>query len=114
LQGFTCTVELKNGELYRGLVVDVEDTWNVQMQTAVLTDRDGKTSTLEHVYLRGSQVRFVIVPDMLKNAPMFAKLTQPADEAKTTAKAAAAGLGARGGAAAASDVSHTAKKARIA
>ena len=25
---------------------------------------------MEHIFIRGSRVRFIIVPDMLKNAPM--------------------------------------------
>jgi len=29
---------------------------------------------LENVYVRGSKIRFLIIPDMLKNAPMFKKL----------------------------------------
>lgn len=38
------------------------------------TARDGKHSSLENCYLRGSKIRMVIVPDMLKNAPMFKKI----------------------------------------
>ena len=34
----------------------------------------GKHSSLENCYLRGSKIRMVIVPDMLKNAPMFKKI----------------------------------------
>ena len=26
---------------------------------------------MEHVFIRGSQIRFLLLPDMLKNAPMF-------------------------------------------
>jgi small nuclear ribonucleoprotein (snRNP)-like protein len=36
--------------------------------------RIGKHSSLENCYLRGSKIRMVIVPDMLKNAPMFKKI----------------------------------------
>lgn len=25
---------------------------------------------MEHIFIRGSQIRFIIIPDMLKNAPM--------------------------------------------
>ena len=35
------------------------------------TGRDGKESKMEHVYIRGSKVRLMIIPDMLKHAPMF-------------------------------------------
>ena len=36
--------------------------------------RDGQESRMEHVYIRGSKVRMVIVPDMLKHAPMFKRI----------------------------------------
>merc|ERR1712048_223393 len=39
-----------------------------------MTARDGKVSQLEQVFIRGSKIRFVILPDMLKNAPMFKKM----------------------------------------
>jgi small nuclear ribonucleoprotein D3 len=37
-----------------------------------VTGRDGRVSQLDQVYIRGSMVRFFIVPDMLQNAPMYA------------------------------------------
>merc|ERR1719495_2642796 len=39
-----------------------------------MTARDGKVSQLEQIFVRGSKIRFVILPDMLKNAPMFKKM----------------------------------------
>lgn len=44
---------------------------NCQMQQITVTYRDGRMATLENVYIRGSKIRFLILPDMLKNAPMF-------------------------------------------
>lgn len=44
---------------------------NIQMREITVTSRDGRVSQLDQVYIRGSNVRFFIVPDMLKNAPMF-------------------------------------------
>lgn len=72
------TIELKTDELYRGYLIDAEDTMNCRMDTVTVTSRDGKISVLEQVYIRGSQIRFVIVPDMLKNAPMFTRIKQTA------------------------------------
>lgn len=40
-----------------------------------MTGRDGRVSQLDQVYIRGSMVRFFIVPDMLQNAPMYVILT---------------------------------------
>lgn len=43
------------------------------MTQITVTYRDGRMATLENVYIRGSKIRFLILPDMLKNAPMFKK-----------------------------------------
>jgi small nuclear ribonucleoprotein D3 len=43
----------------------------VQLRDVTMTARDGRVSHLEHVYIRGSHVRFFVIPDMLRNAPMF-------------------------------------------
>lgn len=63
-------MELKSGESFRGELHDAEDNWNVQLSNVTATARDGKVSHMEHVFVRGSQIRFLIIPDMLKNAPM--------------------------------------------
>lgn len=42
--------------------------------TYVLPLQDGRVSHLDHVFLRGSRIRFMIIPDMLKNAPMFKRI----------------------------------------
>ena len=44
---------------------------NCQIQNITMTARDGKVTNLEQVFVRGSQIRFIIIPDMLMNAPMF-------------------------------------------
>jgi len=44
---------------------------NIQLKDITVTARDGRVSHLDQVYIRGSHVRFFIVPDMLRNAPMF-------------------------------------------
>lgn len=43
------------------------------MQQITVTYRDGRIASLDNVYIRGSKIRFLILPDMLKNAPMFKK-----------------------------------------
>lgn len=53
------------------LLSTAEDNMNVQLKDITVTARDGRVSHLDQVYIRGSHVRFFIVPDMLRNAPMF-------------------------------------------
>uniref|UniRef100_A0A0G4GXL8 Small nuclear ribonucleoprotein Sm D3 n=1 Tax=Chromera velia CCMP2878 TaxID=1169474 RepID=A0A0G4GXL8_9ALVE len=69
--GHTITIELKTAELYRGILATIEDNMNMMVEGVTVTAKDGKVTTLEQVYIRGSQIRFVIVPDMLRHAPMF-------------------------------------------
>ncbi|MGH0144204.1 UNVERIFIED_CONTAM: hypothetical protein FKN15_047064 [Acipenser sinensis] len=42
-----------------------------EMSNITVTHRDGRVAQLEQVYIRGSKIRFLILPDMLKNAPML-------------------------------------------
>eukprot|EP00389_Voromonas_pontica_P000366 GDKH01000526.1.p2 GENE.GDKH01000526.1~~GDKH01000526.1.p2 ORF type:complete len:121 (-),score=29.46 GDKH01000526.1:85-447(-) len=69
--GHTVTIELKTGELYRGVLATCEDSMNCLMENVTVTGKDGKLSTLEQVFLRGSQIRFILFPDMLRHAPVF-------------------------------------------
>ena len=65
---------MKNGEIYRGLLVNAEDTMNMTISDVVRTARNGQVSKLPTVYIRGSSVRFISLPDLLKNAPVFSKI----------------------------------------
>lgn len=57
--------------ILRPSYVTAEDNMNIQLRDITVTARDGRVSHLDQVYIRGSHVRFFIVPDMLRNAPMF-------------------------------------------
>ena len=58
-------------QVYRGKLIEAEDNMNSQMASVTVTYRDGRVAQLENIYIRGSKIRFMILPDMLKNAPMF-------------------------------------------
>ena len=66
LQGHIVTVEITSGQTYRGKLIEAEDNMNVQLKDITVTARDGRVSHLEQVYIRGSHIRFFIVPDMLR------------------------------------------------
>lgn len=74
-EGHIITCETNTGEVYRGKLVEAEDNMNCQMANITVTYRDGRVAQLENVFIRGSKIRFLILPDMLKNAPMFKKMT---------------------------------------
>ncbi|XP_065891322.1 small nuclear ribonucleoprotein Sm D3-like [Dysidea avara] len=100
-EGHIVTLETVTGEVYRGKLIEAEDNMNCQIQNITMTARDGKVTNLEQVFVRGSQIRFLILPDMLKNAPMF----RPKSRAKGLAtgkpsfrgRSRGRGFGGRGG-----------------
>ena len=65
---------MKNGEIYRGLLVSAEETMNMSLSEVLRTARNGQITKLLNVYLRGSSVRFIALPELLKNAPVFQKV----------------------------------------
>ena len=89
------TVELKSGELYRGYLMEAEDTMNMRLDDVYVTKRDGKQQHFDQVFVRGSQVRFIIIPDMLKNSPMFKRIANQAKKGKNQLLQKAGGPAAR-------------------
>ena len=85
-EGHMVTIELRNGEIYRGHLDETEETMNCLLTDVVLTARDGHVTKMENVYIRGSQVKFMILPDLLKHSPVFDKVKQLKrdDDAKPT------------------------------
>lgn len=73
-EGMKISVEMKNGEIYRGLLLGAEDTMNVSLSEVLRTARNGRISKLPNVYLRGSSIRFIALPDVLKSAPIFQRV----------------------------------------
>lgn len=63
-EGMVCTVEMKNGDTFRGLLEASEDSFNVVLSHVVHTRADGQQFDLENIYIRGDQLQFMILPDM--------------------------------------------------
>lgn len=70
-EGAIVEVETKKGELIRGLLFEAEDMMNLYIKNAVVTDPHGVKRKSPQVYLRGSEILFIVLPEMLKHAPMF-------------------------------------------
>mmetsp|Transcript_1836 Transcript_1836/g.4415 ORF Transcript_1836/g.4415 Transcript_1836/m.4415 type:complete len:178 (+) Transcript_1836:73-606(+) len=73
-EGAVITVETKKGELIRGLLFEAEDMMNLYIQNAVVQDANGVKRKVKQVYLRGPEIVFIVLPDMLKHAPMFQRI----------------------------------------
>jgi len=100
-EGHVVTIETTTGEVYRGKLNEAEDNMNSQMSSVTVTYRDGRVAQLEHIYVRGSKIRFMILPDMLKNAPMLKNISTRGGgrggvRGKSAILGAQAGAGGRG------------------
>ncbi|CCE85947.1 Piso0_005589 [Millerozyma farinosa CBS 7064] len=80
-QGHIISVELTTGDIYRGKLLENEDNMNLSLYDVTITKgKSGSTSYMEQVFVRGSMIRYVMVPEILKNAPMF--FMKPGDKPK--------------------------------
>ena len=73
-EGTIVTIELKSGDTYRGYLDQSEDNMNCFMRDCVRTTPYGHTSHVDQLYIRGSQITLICLPDMLKKAPMFQRV----------------------------------------
>jgi small nuclear ribonucleoprotein D3 len=70
-EGAVIEVETKKGELIRGLLFEAEDMMNLYIKNATIVDSFGSKRKTNQVYIRGPEIVLIVLPDMLKNAPMF-------------------------------------------
>ncbi|KAH7387071.1 hypothetical protein KP509_16G003800 [Ceratopteris richardii] len=63
LQGHQVLVELQNDLYIRGLLDDCDDAMNVTIKDASLEDVEGNMRKLPLIFVRGSNIRFVHIPD---------------------------------------------------
>ena len=59
------------GQVYRGKLIEAEDNMNSQMASVTVTYRDGRVAQLENIYIRGSKIRFLILPGKLSTILSF-------------------------------------------
>jgi small nuclear ribonucleoprotein D3 len=70
-EGSIVSVETKAGETIRGLLFEAEDMMNLYIKNAIVWSPHGTKRKVDQLYLRGSEILFVVIPSMLKHAPMF-------------------------------------------
>lgn len=70
-EGTTVSIEMKSGEIYRGYLEETEDNMNCVLKEAIRTDINGNTTHVELVYVRGSQILFIVFPDIYPSLQPF-------------------------------------------
>merc|ERR1711970_998588 len=58
-------IELKTGAVIQGTVSGVENSMNMHMKNVKLTSNGRQEKSLETMTIRGSNIRFVILPEQL-------------------------------------------------
>lgn len=71
-QGHTICLELTTGDTYKGKLLENEDNMNLSLYDVIVTKgKTGQVTYMNQVFVRGTMIRFITVPEILKNAPMF-------------------------------------------
>eukprot|EP00551_Chaetoceros_affinis_P015136 CAMPEP_0203714630 /NCGR_PEP_ID=MMETSP0091-20130426/71183_1 /ASSEMBLY_ACC=CAM_ASM_001089 /TAXON_ID=426623 /ORGANISM="Chaetoceros affinis, Strain CCMP159" /LENGTH=180 /DNA_ID=CAMNT_0050592707 /DNA_START=38 /DNA_END=581 /DNA_ORIENTATION=+ len=73
-EGSVVSVETKNGEIIRGLLFEAEDMMNLYIKNCVVWNIHGVKRKVDQLYLRGREIVFVVIPQMLRHAPMFQRI----------------------------------------
>ena len=47
---------------------------NCQLKEVTMTAKDGRSVRMEEVFIRGGNVKFIVLPDLLRNAPILKKV----------------------------------------
>ncbi|OBT90088.1 hypothetical protein VE02_02503 [Pseudogymnoascus sp. 03VT05] len=91
----TVTIELKNGTIVHGTITSVSPQMNTALRTVKMTARGRDPVALDTINLRGSTIRYYILPDSL---PLDTLLIDDAPKPKNKARKEVADKGGvRGG-----------------
>jgi small nuclear ribonucleoprotein D1 len=65
LNNETVTIELKNGTVVNGTVTGVDVSMNTHLKAVKLTVKGRETISLDHLTVRGNNVRYFLLPESL-------------------------------------------------
>ncbi|KAK5173017.1 Sm snRNP core protein Smd1 [Saxophila tyrrhenica] len=77
------TIELKTGTIVQGTIASVSPQMNTSLRTAKMTPKGGSQIALDHINIRGSEIRYFILPDSL---PLDTLLIDDAPKPKNKAR----------------------------
>eukprot|EP00854_Cymbomonas_tetramitiformis_P007437 gene7437-8855_t len=87
----TVTIELKNGTVVNGTITGVDICMNTHLKTVKMTLKGKNPVTLDHLSLRGNNIRYYILPDSLNLDTLLVDDT-PKIQKKDGAKAVLDGI----------------------
>ena len=64
-EGCTALVQTRDGSIYRGVIMEVQDNWNLNMQKVTMkTQNSNEVIPFKMLFIRGAQISFIVLPDM--------------------------------------------------
>lgn len=64
-EGCTILVQTRDGSIFRGVLNEVEDNWNLNLQNVVMKAKGSNEEIpFQMMYIRGAQISFLVLPDM--------------------------------------------------
>ena len=64
-EGCTILVQTRDGSIFRGVLHEVEDNWNLNLKKAVMKSKGSNEEIpFDMMYIRGAQIEFVCLPEM--------------------------------------------------
>ncbi|KAK4117193.1 Sm-like ribonucleoprotein [Canariomyces notabilis] len=93
----TVTIELKNGTIVHGTIASVSPQMNTALRNVKMTPKGQETIPLETLNVRGSTIRYFILPDSLPlDTLLIDDAPKPKNKARKEADRARGGRGGRG------------------
>ncbi|KXT02979.1 hypothetical protein AC578_10586 [Pseudocercospora eumusae] len=94
----TVTIELKTGTIVQGTIASVSPQMNTNLRNAKMTPKGGVQISLDHISVRGSEIRYYILPDSLPlDTLLIDDAPKPKNKARKEQDKGAGGGGMRGG-----------------
>ncbi|KAL3592686.1 hypothetical protein D5086_011326 [Populus alba] len=85
LNNETISIELKNGTVVHGTITGVDISMNTHLKTVKLTVKGKNPVTLDHLSVRGNNIRYYILPDSLNLETLLIEETPKVKPKKPTA-----------------------------
>ncbi|CAK9157834.1 unnamed protein product [Ilex paraguariensis] len=89
LNNETVSIELKNGTVVHGTITGVDISMNTHLKTVKLTLKGKNPVTLDHLSVRGTNIRYYILPDSLNLETLLVEEAPRVKPKKPTAGLAA-------------------------
>ncbi|PPS06159.1 hypothetical protein GOBAR_AA14470 [Gossypium barbadense] len=86
LNNETVSIELKNGTVVHGTITGVDISMNTHLKTVKLTLKGKNPVSLDHLSVRGNNIRYYILPDSLNLETLLVEETPRVKPKKPTAR----------------------------